>query len=884
MMKHVLALHEVGEADAASTGAKAAALGALMEAGFPVPRGVCVTTDAFRLAVGQKQSRIKRILLEHDLLSPAGGAEAAARLSELLVDLSVPKTILRALHDALGPLVIEGTPLAVRSSATAEDRPDASFAGQYATVLGVSGEAALESAIVQCWRSFFSPNALNARATYGALSAGEAMGVVVQEMIDAECAGVCFSVDPVRQSRDLVVIDAAWGLGLGAVDGSVATDSYWLGKDGFASERRQIAEKPRKIAMAAGGGVEQQPVPAEQRRAACLPESWARRIAEFAVAAENLKGSPQDLEWAIADRKLWILQSRPVTALPPELVTPEFPVTWQSQDDARLPWRHHLISHRFVPLPLEQEAHDHWLLGMRDAEDFSGRPVGSRAQVINGRTYLAFTPPRLRPGDVRVRQAARRDLQRRLLQESNMTTWDHWGPEVVAATERLKAFDAGKADGPQLAEHLEDALGAFRRHWMVHWLLSHFEPMLGPLLEAYRALTGSPEKPSTEAVMHLLDGEETPLTRLIDGLYALGEKARKHPKVAELVREQPAGVMTRLQELPEAAVFTTQLQAFLNEFGDRTGMGFGSLISLRTPTWREDPTQVLKLAAPYLDPTVPAPSLARRRARERRDAEVAKLASSSENEAAASEFLRQLDLARKEAAVLEKHNHYIDQLSTAQLRAAVLAAAHHLAERGVLEGPDEVFWLTFAEIVAALAAEEPQSMSVAIAARREQHARWSAMEPPPLLGLPKAELDERPPLSDEVTIDSGLDDKLLEGKAASPGSYRGRARVVTGHVTLPEVEPGDVLIAENAGPQWTPVFPILGGLVLDQGALMQHASVTAREYGIPAVIATGTATKRVVDCTMVTVDGTAGTLKLEPTEAEERTSDADAPADAMGGQ
>jgi pyruvate,water dikinase len=150
-----------------------------------------------------------------------------------------------------------------------------------------------------------------------------------------------------------------------------------------------------------------------------------------------------------------------------------------------------------------------------------------------------------------------------------------------------------------------------------------------------------------------------------------------------------------------------------------------------------------------------------------------------------------------------------------------------------------------------------------VAERKTQHGAWSLCVPPPLLGTPRARLDDRPPLKDEVTAESLDDGRRIRGQAASPGVRRGRARIVAGSVLMPSLTPGEILVAENAGPVWTPLFPILGGIVLDDGAVTQHAATTAREYGIPAVMQTRNATQRIPDGAWVTIDGLAGTVEIE---------------------
>jgi pyruvate,water dikinase len=342
--------------------------------------------------------------------------------------------------------------------------------------------------------------------------------------------------------------------------------------------------------------------------------------------------------------------------------------------------------------------------------------------------------------------------------------------------------------------------------------------------------------------------------------------------------------------MPEAEAFCHQLAEFLDIFGDRTGVGYGSDGTICVPTWREDPALVLRIVAPYLDPSVQAPALARAQAQADRDAAVEKVCGASDDQVAVAELRGHLAFGRRAAAVMEEHNHYIDQMMNGQLRQAIFAAARWLAEKGILTDEEDIFWLHYDEILAALrarsggtekgraTADVPASAAGAqenvadlndiIFARKAQHTEWEKLDPPPLLGIPHVVLPRRTPLQDEVTPTIAEGNDRLRGLGASPGCGRGRARVVASSWSLPDLSPGDVLVAENVGPRWTPLIPMLSGLVLDGGAVGQHHAITAREYGVPAVVGTRNATRRIPDGAWVIVDGTAGTVDVQDAPQE----------------
>jgi len=866
MEQFVLPLGEVGRADIPRVGVKAGVLGTLSREGFAVPTGLCLTAPACDLALLPHRAKLLHILGEHDLHEPSAANDAATAMAATLRQLIIPAPIMEQLAAAMPLLGGDDTPLAVRSSAVSEDQEDTSFAGQYATVLGVRGFEAVTDAILTCWRSFFAPHALIARAIAGMAADITGMGVLIQRMVNAECAGVCFTVDPVKQSRDFFIINASWGLGIGIADGSVAADITRFQRAPLAITEQLVVDKPEHVALNPDGGVKRIPVAEERRRAACLPDEWAMSVAHVALVAESLSGRAQDVEWAVADDTIWLLQSRPVTAVESTIANvPAFPISWRDEEERHHTWEIQWFQSAPIPLPLE---HDYWdaiFGGFEDAARIVGEGLWWLHKVVNGRTYAAAVPSPYGEGDRRIRAAALMDLAVRLRQD-NVTLWDYWSPEVLAACKRLQAFDPKTADDAQVAEHLEDAFGVLRRHWCVHMLLERGQSLLlAPYFEVYAMAVGNGHIGASQDGIQLLEGEETTFTHLIDDLYGLAQVAQAEQAVLKLVRTDPDKLkFEELRALAEANTFIEQLNAFLDAHGERSGIGFGSPADVRTPTWQEEPWRVLRLLAPYLDLNCDAPAAMRSRTEVRRNEQFANLCATCPDQAIVANLQQWWPYARRVAATLEEHNVHIDQKSVAQLRAAIMTAGRRLKERGALGSVEEVFWLARAEVVAGLRATHTPELLPLIVERQAEQARWMEMQPPVLIGSPREKLDPRPPLTEGVTVPFvQMDSRHLIGVGASPGRWRGRARVVPAGTSIPVIEVGEVLVSENAGPNWTPFFPRLGGLVLDQGAMAQHAATTAREYGVPAVIATLTATKQIRDGTWVIVDGDTGTVEME---------------------
>jgi phosphohistidine swiveling domain-containing protein len=608
----------------------------------------------------------------------------------------------------------------------------------------------------------------------------------------------------------------------------------------------------------------------DRRRAACLPDDWLRRIAQFTVAAENRLGGPQDVEWAIAKDRVWMLQSRPVTALPPDFsLGSPFPLA--DEDRFGPLWEISGSSRQRVPLPLDLDveairtaAATETLL--QNGGSWGGRRDLTLRKIVNGRVYTRSVPSDLHPGDARIRRNASRDLGHRL-RETGVTPWEHHAPEVMAATKRLAEFDRSTDDGSALANHLEDAFGAYRRHWAIHFSMPNGQAFSEPFIEAFATLTGRKKEEAAEAAFPLLEGAGNMLNRLVDGLYALAQAA-KGTSAASLLASEGTDIIKRLEESPDpdAALFRERLEGFLALYGDRSGLGIGSQPALHVPTWRENPELIFPMITPYLHEGIDAPEALRTRMNEERDRQAEALVQASEDEEAARVFRRWLPLMRRARTDLENHNHYIDQMSVGQLRAAILAAGRWLEERNLLAEREDVFWLHHEEITRALRTDPPASLLQTVTQRRIQWEEWEQMAPPPLVGLPEGQLEPRPPFEEEMTLETVSEDGVLQGTGASAGRVRGRARVIPSGTQQPDIAPGEILIAEHAGPAWTPLFPMLGGIVLTRAALFHHAATTAREYGLPAVINVRDATSRIPDGTWITLDGTTGEIRME-TEA-----------------
>ena len=799
-------------------GRKAAALGRLMGAGFPVPPGVCLTTEAFWAAHSSQTAAV-----------------------------SMSDGLLEALVLAL-PVQM---PLAVRSSAVLEDLPETSQAGRYITRLNVIGAAALEQAVLDCWNS-----------NRNLPEADGGMAVLIQPMVEAECAGVCFTVDPVRQRPDLLMVSSAWGLGAGVVGGTVPTDTARLRRSDLQIEDASAAVKHTAIRSVISGGLAEFPVPDDLQAIHCLPENWLQRVGQFGLAIEQCLGGPQDIEWAVADGQLWILQSRPITALPAGVrEAVHFPLEWSAAGQSRLYWWLDQSNSGWAPLlPAQLEFTRIGLQGGQDAVYYGGKDGTRYRKEQNGRVYMAGDASPHLASHVRVYNAANQDLYARLARQG-ITWWEYWGPEIILAVQRLAAFDPRKADGPALADHLEDALAAAQRHWMIHTIVPGRPIRSAALLETYASILSQAPGDLKGEIPFLLAGAETIQTRLVEDLYDLACLALDSPETARMIA---------LGSLPDGQRKSSSMHAFADGFhrlflvyGDRLCYrkvpGFPVELSL---PWREVPEYVWEMVAAYLPLAGKGgPSPRQSRLETLRDVAARVDALCVEKDPTLVDmFRRELDYARRNAAYLDEHNHYIDQASEGQYIQALLYAGRWLTARDIMPGPFDIFWLYTSEALAAL--RDPLSaLDGLIDERRAQFNAWARLIPPACLGLPDLRLPVRPEPSSPSRSPlppAGLPANTLIGEPASRGRAAGRCRIVQGDRLPADFASGDVIVAPYASFQLIPFLPAAAAVVLDQGGPGDHFAITAREFGLPAVCATRYATQSIPESAWVDVDANAG--------------------------
>ena len=911
----------------AGMGGKAGPLARLLAAGLPVPPGFVVAPSAFREWPPQDDGAAV------DLLHPDAVQE-----------------IQRAYQELARRLGMADPPVAVRSSAAAEDLPGSSFAGQYETYLHVRGEADVLTYTTRCWKSLRSEHALVYRRhqeqrTGTALPS--AMAVLVQALVDAEAAGVAFTAHPTTGDHSCVVVNAGWGLGQSIVDGAVEADTYLVDRQSLALVKRRVGQKATRTGT--GPAAPREAVPEHLQRAPCLTTEQAAAVAQLALGAEAVVGGPADVEWALLADTVWLLQARPITTLPatastkpamaaeeepspkvgstaaptdvpsgapaPELAgpTPAFPFAWPDAQASKVHWQLRSIDQRRAEVlrPLEQDVRAVWSRAHEGAAVICGRPRYEKSWYVNGYEYVGEVASPRSEADQALCREALEQVGAALAERGEPYQSAVQFPQIDAGNAQLAAVNVDSLAPPELAGHLEDALRWYGRLWTQHWTgpqdspvrrfirlyqQQHGEPETGSASES----AGMPSAPSEQALEDearaLLTHEPNLLTKAIDGLLELARTVQQHTALRKLFRSQTAAAaLDALPRTPGGDVLRTQLDRLLETQGLRCGAGFGTERNQVLPGWREQPALVLELVQRYVPQDLDGLLQARQMATMERDRRVAELLARLPDEPARTSFTFWLTAARKQQQAFEDHNYKIDSATSALLHRAIAACARRLVMAGVLAAPDAVWWLRAHEIMLVLrglASEAPVAAApggeskapkdaegtavgrshwpTLIAARQAQYAWRRMLAPPPALGtliaaprppasVGAATMPPRPAADAASAEGTELPTHLLvKGESGSRGVATGRVRLITHEDLVPDVAAGDVLVAHNAGPLWTPVFPVVAAVVLDQGVLFQHAMLTCREYGVPAVFQTKDATQLLHERQRVTVDGTRG--------------------------
>lgn len=818
-------------------GGKGANLGELSRVGFEIPPGFVITTAAYDLMLRNNDLRswIGEMLANLNTDDTASVVQAGQRIREVLQGAPIPTAVADEVLPAYHKL--GGGAVAVRSSATAEDLPDAAFAGQQETFLNILGEQALLDAVLACWVSLWSERAVLYRARQNVNQATVKLAVVVQRMVAADFAGVLFTANPVNGERNELVIDASPGLGEAVVGGLVTPDHIVVDKRSQRIKHQRPGRREVIVRAKAEGGTEQIVPAREGADIAALPSSAVRKLTQLGVRIERHFGTPQDIEWAwVRDPtekgQVFILQARPMTALPEllkasgpmRLVIPMLAEMWPAR-----------------PYPLDvttysgavEGAIGNFLVVMLG----KGAPSPDNAFIEEDGVVVRFKPPEFHPTPgtflnpwIALWEA--RHYHPALWEDDPLLA------EVIKQARELEKRDLQDLTWAQNIDTLREALALI--------------PRIMELRERYfpRALLGLGGLWLLLALARRLDrfgalisGVETKTTETNRALDMLAAKIRNDPTLRDLFAHSNANeLLSTLAQSPVGQNFLASFEAFLGNYGHRE-----MALTISQPAWKDQPEIVLGILK-VLIRTEPQKGESYQTWQHSRDELLAH--SILGTRLIRGLFLKSLTNARCLFQIREDTHFYMTLLQP-PLRRAALELGRRLEQAGTLATPEDVFHLRLEELEPLGERWPPGRETLdqlrALVARRK--AKREALATLPVFD-PRLLAVEPPNLANE--------DVLLIGSPGSPGRASGPARIVRASSEFGKLQPGDVLVAPVTNPAWTPLFQHAAAVVVDTGGSASHAAITAREYGVPAVMGTVNGTQKLADGQWIQVDGSHG--------------------------
>ncbi len=862
MSRYVLDFQEIDQAQIAAVGGKGAHLGELARIeGIRVPAGFCVTTEAFQRVMEDAPSLTERLAWLSRLEADDREAIRAlsAEIRQTIEGMAIPDDLAAAIIAPLARLG-EHAAYAVRSSATAEDLPGASFAGQQDTYLNVVGRKAMLQHVSRCWASLFTERAVTYRLRNGIDQRQVQMAVVVQRMVFPQASGILFTADPVTGNRKIASVEASFGLGEALVSGLVNADVYTV-RDSQVTAR-QIAAKQLAIFASPAGGTQEQAIAPEQQEQPALTDAQAVEIVAQGRRIEAHFGRPQDIEWCLAGGAFQIVQSRPITTL--------FPIPVASDQE----------NHVYVSVGHQQMMTDPMRpLGLSVWQMMTPRPMVEAA----GRLFVDVTRELASPAS-RTGIMAALGKSDPLIGDALHTIIDRAGflpavpdegPAWTLPGSSPTPIETDPDLVPELIAHSEAALAALQREvqplsgsalldfiqkdlqemWRMHfdprsmqvvlagmeaswWLNDHLQEWLGEKQAADTLTQSVSHNVTSEMGLALLD---------------VADAVRPYPEVVTFLQQvTDKGFLEELPWLRGGKEARDAIQAWLDIYGMRCA----GEIDITRPRWSERPSALIPLILSNIRNFAPGEGQRRfarglREAQEKEQEVLARLRDLPDGAQKATETRQQIDRVRAFAGYREYPKYGMVNRYFVY-KQALLKEAERLVQAGVLGDKEDISYLRFDELQEAVRTQQVDAQL--IQQRKDAFTTYQALTPPRVM------------TSDGEAVTGvyrrdDLEPGALIGLPVSAGTSEGRARVIL-DMAEANLEPGDILVTAYTDPSWTPLFVTISGLVTEVGGLMTHGAVIAREYGLPAVVGVEHATRLIRNGQRIRVHGTDGYVEM----------------------
>lgn len=888
------------------TGGKGASLARLVQAGFPVPPGFSIATGAYTRFMEGVMGQVKAILAKIDYANAAHLEEQTGHIRALIIDADMPDDIATAITQAYGGLDNGAgrTLVAVRSSGTAEDLADASFAGLHDTFLDVQGDEDVLLAVRKCWASLWTSRAVGYRQDKGFDHEEVSLSVVVQQMVPSEIAGVLFTANPLNLRTDEFVVNASWGLGESVVSGIVTPDEYIVNRKTLKVKAKTLGSKEVQIIKhPSKPGTQHLETPTDQQEKFTLSDDQVSQLADLgARVMEYYHRLPQDLEWGYYDGQFYLLQSRPVTGA-------EF--TWDEDINDSCPaehdedtvwtsaWADDFLTGGLTPLFFSLRVAGDYQYGLDFTKKIFGFDDLAGQKLCKYRRATAFfncdlerewnirsLPPQLRNMDYvphtwddEIRAAPFdwfrfADMLIRMHRDFPRIGVLHWLSDKPGGSYDFMNNRVDEANGPSAEElaALSDAeleaeierTDAFARDWLLSlwtgfnfWAVASLGSVAWALSEWY-------DGENEAAYQSLISGvPETLLVKEGREQWDLAAIVRNSPSLrAMLEQNEGAAFFSALEETEEGRSFLKKYNVFMKEHGHRGAQDRDYYYKRRA----DDPMIDYRMFRAYLSADENgSPDVILKRmiaGREEATREVLEnIRAKEDGEFKASVFQLLLAYAHKFLVLRDDERHYYDRVSY-RIKKTYEELGSRMLKRGLFDEPDDFYFLCKAELQELQRGEDSRPLTKAkIAARkrvfhrRNERNEWT---PAYMKGGAILDMKARSELNDGDDGEQGG----FRGIGTAVGTVTGTARVVGNLENIDRVEKGDILITNSTDPGWTPVFAVISGLILETGGLLAHGACLAREYGLPSVLLRN-AMKLIPDGARITINGSSGEVIVE---------------------
>ncbi|SHM19869.1 phosphoenolpyruvate synthase [Mucilaginibacter sp. OK098] len=868
---YVLDFQEIDKSKLMLAGGKGANLGELSGIkGIRVPAGFCVTTDAYK-KVTENNRELNGLLDELTHLKAderKNISEISAKIRTTIESAPISEDLAEEIAGYLTKFSEEDA-FAVRSSATAEDLPTASFAGQQDTYLNIIGKEAILKHISKCWASLFTDRAVTYRIQNDFDHRKVYLSVVVQQMVFPQAAGILFTADPVTGNRKVLSIDASFGLGEAMVSGLVNADNYKVCNGNIID--KMISIKKLAIYALKGGGTQEQEIEPQHQTRQALTDEQILQLAHIGRKIEEHFGSPQDIEWCLADDTFYIVQSRPITTLYP------IPEANDQENHVYVSVGHQqMMTDAMKPLGLSV-----WLLTTRapmrtaggrlfiDITAMLASPAG-RETLVN--VTLGKSDPlikdalttiierkdfiKLLPDD---KKESGPDKSNKAVSPANYQTLNDYDPTIVSDLIR-----SSKASIETLKQNIQTKSGSDLFDFILEDLQQlkkiAFDPQsFGVLMTGINAAFWINEKVDEwlgkkNAADVLSQSVPNNITSEM-GLALLN--------VADVIRPYPE-VIDYLQHvkndnfLDELVQFEggQETQDAIYDYLSKYGMRCSGEIDITKTRWSEKPLTLVPVILSNIKNFEPNAGnqkfeQGRQEALKKEQELLDRLKQLPDGEQKAKETKRMISLLRNLSGYREYPKYgFINRYFV--YKQALMKEAEQLVQANVIHEKEDIYYLSFEELRELVRTNKPDNQI--IGKRKDEYKLYEKLTPPRIITSDGEIIAGKYNRED-------LPAGAIAGMAVSSGIIEGRARVIL-NMQDADIENGDILVTTFTDPSWTALFVSIKGLVTEVGGLMTHGAVIAREYGLPAVVAVENATKLIKDGQRIRVNGTDGYVEI----------------------